>query len=184
MSKDRYMDKHADRNTEKDMDKYIGEHSEKNMDKYSDIIDLPHPVSGRHPQMPLLDRAAQFSPFSALTGHDEAIEETARLTAEPPELDEGSKAVLNDRLLHIREYLRTQMSSGVSEPTPDELTAAFTYFVPDARKSGGSYQTVTGAVKKIREYEQEIVLADATIIPFKNLVSIEEMHIPINQDSV
>ena len=56
--------------------------------KYDDIINLPHHVSKRHPQMPLLNRAAQFAPFAALTGYQESIEETARLVEEKIELEE------------------------------------------------------------------------------------------------
>ena len=129
--------------------------------KYDDIIHLPHPVSRNHPQMLPLDRAAQFSPFAALTGHDAAIRETARLTEERSELDESRKEMLDERLQMIRENLS-------EEP---EIT--FTYFKPDEKKSGGAYLTVIGKVKKINEYEHQILLEDGTVIAIENLFSIE-----------
>lgn len=129
--------------------------------KYDDIIHLPHPVSRNHPQMSLLERAAQFSPFAALTGHDAAIRETARLTEEKSELDENRKEMLDERLQMIRENLS-------EEP---EIT--FTYFKPDEKKSGGAYLTVIGKVKKINEYEHQILLEDGTVIAIENLFSIE-----------
>jgi len=129
--------------------------------KYDDIIHLPHPVSTRHPQMAPLDRAAQFSPFSALTGHEAAIKETERHTEEWIELDESRKEMLDQRLQMIREHL-----SGKPEIT-------FTYFKPDEKKSGGAYLTVMGKVKKINEYDQEVILEDGTALLIENLFSIE-----------
>lgn len=129
--------------------------------KYDDIINLPHHVSSRHPQMSPLDRAAQFSPFAALTGHEAAIKETARLTEEWVELDESSKEMLDERLQMLREHLSRK----------PEIT--FTYFKPDEKKDGGAYLTVAGKVKKIKEYEHQILLEDGTVLPIDNLVSIE-----------
>lgn len=129
--------------------------------KYDEIINLPHHVSASHPQMPLLDRAAQFSPFAALTGHHEAIKETARLTEEWIELDESRKEMLDERLQIIRENL-------INRP---EIT--FTYYKPDEKKSGGAYLTVKGTVKKINEYEHRILLEDGTVLIVENLFSIE-----------
>lgn len=129
--------------------------------KYDDILYLPHPVSARHPQMPLADRAAQFSPFAALTGHEAAIRETARLTKERVELDESRKEILDERLQMIRENLSEK----------PEVT--FTYFQPDERKSGGAYLTVTGRVKKMDGYERRILLEDGTIVPLEELIDIE-----------
>ena len=129
--------------------------------KYDDILYLPHPVSARHPQMPLADRAAQFSPFAALTGHEAAIRETARLTKERVELDESRKEILDERLQMIRENLSEK----------PEVT--FTYFQPDERKSGGAYLTVTGRVKKMDGYERRILLQDGTIVPLEELIDIE-----------
>ncbi len=126
--------------------------------KYDDIIHLPHPVSSRHPQMPLSDRAAQFSPFAALTGHDAAIRETARLTEEKAELDEDGKELLNEKLQMINEAL------------PE---VEVTYFQPDARKNGGTYRKFRGRVKKIDEYNRMIFFADQTAVPIDDLYSIE-----------
>lgn len=105
------------------------------MGAHDDIIDLPHPTSATHPRMSMIDRAAQFSPFAALTGHGAAIEETARLTDQRIELTEDKKAVL-DKKLHL--LLET---SG---------EGTFTYFLPDKRKDGGAYVTTVGTVKKLR----------------------------------
>lgn len=129
--------------------------------KYDDILYLPHPVSARHPQMPLADRAAQFSPFAALTGHEAAIRETARLTKERVELDESRKEILDEHLQMIRENLSEK----------PEVT--FTYFQPDERKSGGAYLTVTGRVKKMDGYERRILLEDGTVVPLEELIDIE-----------
>ena len=129
--------------------------------KYDDILYLPHPVSARHPQMPLADRAAQFSPFAALTGHEAAIRETARLTKERVELDESRKEILDERLQMIRENLS------------EKPEVPFTYFQPDERKSGGAYLTVTGRVKKMDGYERRILLEDGTIVPLEELIDIE-----------
>lgn len=129
--------------------------------KYDDIIHLPHHVSARHPQMSLLDRAAQFSPFAALSGHDEAIKETERLTEEWIELDESRKEMLDERLQLMKEHL-----SGKPEIT-------FTYFKPDEKKSGGAYLTVRGKVKKIDEYTHQILLEDGTALIIEHLFSME-----------
>lgn len=125
---------------------------------YDDIINLPHHVSKKHPQMALQDRAAQFSPFAAVTGHEEAIEETARLTDERIVLDEDEKMMLDERLQEIKEHL--------SEHPKVEIT----YFKPDSVKDGGAYETVSGHVKKIDEYERLIVLEDGTRVKVDELV--------------
>ena len=116
--------------------------------KYDDIINLPHHVSKKHPQMSLHDRAAQFSPFAALTGHKAAINETARLTDEKQILSEDVIAKLNEQL---------------------NLIVTITYFVPDDRKSGGAYISNTGVVKKINEYNHTVVLTDKTVIPIEQI---------------
>lgn len=129
--------------------------------KYDDIINLPHHVSTKHPQMPLIDRAAQFAPFAALTGYDSAVKETARLTDVRIELDEYTMDALRGRLQMIADRL---------EENP-EITV--TYFQPDAKKEGGAYVTAAGAVKKIDEYKQVVVMAHGTVIPFDEIVSID-----------
>lgn len=131
------------------------------MHRYDDIIMLPHHVSKTHPPMPAADRAAQFAPFAALTGHYDAVKEAARLTEERVELDESCKAVLDGKLQDIRRRLG------------EEPAVTVTYFVPDERKSGGSYETAAGCVRKIDEYERVLVLTDGTRIPVSELLEIE-----------
>ena len=130
------------------------------MRDYEDIIYLPHHRSKKHAPMPLYDRAAQFSPFAALTGHDAAIKETARITDRKIELDEYEIAVLDDRLQNIKAQLQ-------SHP---EITV--TYFQPDIRKDGGEYITVTGNVKKIDEYAKTMIMEDSTRIPISDIIEI------------
>lgn len=127
--------------------------------RYDDIIDLPHPVSQRHPQMPLADRAAQFSPFAALTGLDAALQETARLTDQRITLDEYEQAELDKTLQALR------------EAAPQHPAVEITYFQPDARKAGGQYVTSVGHVKRIAEYEQQLILTEGTSIPLTEIIA-------------
>lgn len=131
--------------------------------KYDDIIHLPHHVSSRHPQMSLADRAAQFSPFAALTGHEAAIRETARLTDVFVELDDDRKAQLDEQLRLLKE-------NQFREPEIE-----VTYFQPDEKKSGGAYVTARGRLKKIDEYGRRIVFMDGTMISVEQVFSIEEI---------
>lgn len=131
------------------------------MDKYDDIINLPHPTSSNHPRMSLYDRAAQFSPFAALTGHDEAVKETARLTDKEIQIDDDTKARLDEKLQIVRDNIGS------------DKAVTFTYFVPDERKSGGKYISHTGTVKRIDEYEHTVILADKTSIPIEQISGIE-----------
>lgn len=133
----------------------------KNEHKYDDIINLPHHVSRKHPQMSLLNRAAQFSPFAALTGHDAAIRETARLTDSLAELGEYRKEQLDAQLQLIIKNL---------DQHPE---CEITYFQPDHKKDGGSYVTIRGRIKKIDEYEHLITFTDGTALPIKHLFSIK-----------
>lgn len=128
---------------------------------YDDIIHLPHPTSKKHPRMSLHDRAAQFSPFAALTGHDAAIRETARLTDEKRELDEDTLSRLNKQLSIINENIGAGKSITI------------TYYVPDERKSGGAYVIHSGIVKKIDEYEHAVVMNDHTRIPIEQIRQME-----------
>lgn len=134
----------------------------KNTHQYDDIINLPHHKSKTRLHMSLEDRAAQFSPFAALTGHDAAIEETARLTDRKIELDEDAKARLNEKLQYIAENLGA------------DIEVAITYFVPDNRKSGGEYVTKSGTVKKIDQYRNAIIMMDKEEIDIENIVEIVE----------
>ena len=130
------------------------------MMNYEDIINLPHHRSRKHPPMPVLDRAAQFSPFAALTGHDAAIKETARLTDRRIELDEYEIAILDEQLQIIKEKQKEQ---------PQVMV---TFFQPDDRKAGGEYRTITNAVKKIDEYEKLLILNDGMRIRIEDIVEL------------
>ena len=130
------------------------------MMNYEDIIDLPHYRSKKHAPMPIIDRAAQFSPFAALTGHDAAIKETERLTHRRIELDEYEIAVLDETLQTIREQLNKH----------PEITV--TYFQPDEKKEGGEYVTVTGRVKKVDEYTKSMIVEDGTRILIEDILEL------------
>ena len=129
--------------------------------KYDKIINLPHHVSSTRPHMSMIDRAAQFSPFAALTGYDAAVKETARLTEQKIELDEYEKVALDQRILLLQDHLK------------DFPEVTITYFVPDERKDGGKYVSITGAVKKIDTYEKQIVLLDKSKIPIENILNMD-----------
>lgn len=128
---------------------------------YEDIINLPHHISTKRPQMSMLDRAAQFSPFAALTGYDAAIKETGRLTDEKIEMDEESLNMLNMKFQLLVDTL------------DNKHEVAFTYFKPDETKAGGAYVTATGCVKKIDDFERLITMMDGTKIPMDDVYSIE-----------
>ena len=127
---------------------------------YDDILHLPHPTSKRHPRMPIVDRAAQFSPFAALTGHRAAIEETARVTDRRIELDEDAKEQLDQTLQLLMERIDEQ----------PEITV--TWFSPDKKKAGGQYHTATGKLKRIDTQESRLILTDGTQIPLEDLLEI------------
>ena len=135
---------------------------------YDDIIALPHPEPRTHPRMSLHDRAAQFSPFAALTGHSAAIAETGRLTDSRITLDESEIARVDAALQRLRELL------------PQAPAVSITYFVPDERKAGGSYQTITGEVKRIDTVSGMILLTDQRVIPIPDIfdVAIQEDALP------
>lgn len=133
---------------------------EDNKQKYADIFDMPHHVSTKHPQMPVKDRAAQFAPFAALTGHDEVIKETARLTDSKIELDESTLSILNDKLQIILDNLDA------------ESTVTVTFFKADAKKAGGAYIDHTGIVKRIDDYERTVIFMDKTVIPIEDILDI------------
>lgn len=128
--------------------------------KYDDIINLPHHVSKKHPQMSLLNRAAQFSPFAALTGHEEAINETARLTDVFAELSDEKKDQLDEQLQLLKENL---------DQKPE---CEIIYFQPDGKKQGGAYVAARGIVKKIDEYGHRIIFTDGTVLPVEYIFSI------------
>ena len=131
------------------------------VDNYEDIIDLPHHTSKKHPRMSLESRSAQFAPFAALTGYDEALIETARLTNERIEIDETIKVIIDSKLQIIKEHIK------------EMPLITFMYFVPDSKKDGGKYVTVTGNVKKIDEYRNVLILENKTEIPIKEIIDIK-----------
>lgn len=129
--------------------------------EYEDIIHLPHHVSSKRPPMPMSDRAAQFSPFAALTGYDDAIRETGRLTEQKIQLDEEALAILDEKFHALQEHL------------DEHPEIQFTYFKPDERKVGGTYITTSGIVKKIQEYERQLILEDGSVIPIDDILEME-----------
>lgn len=129
--------------------------------EYADIINLPHPESRKHKRMSMHDRAAQFSPFAALTGHDDAIKETARLTDSFVDLDETMKAGLDEKLALILERMNEK---------PQVL---ITYFVQDEKKAGGSYEVAEGHIRKVDFYERVIVMEDRSRIKIDNVADVE-----------
>ena len=129
--------------------------------KYADIIDLPHHQSNTRQKISNYDRAAQFSPFAALTGHADSIKETARLTDEYSEPSEEKKAIMNEKILFLMEQLE------------DQPEISITYFKPDEKKNGGAYITITGVVKKIKTYERQIQMTTGDLIPIDMIFGID-----------
>ncbi len=127
--------------------------------KYDDIIDLPRPAS-KHPKMSRIDRAAQFSSFAALTGHEDSIKETARLTEEQIDLDESQKDEIGRLLSYLAENIQQK---------PEIIIR---WFQPDRRKSGGVYQRIRDRVVKIDDYRDEMTLEDGRIIPLRYIVDL------------
>ncbi len=134
------------------------------MNGYEDIMHLPHHVSKKHRQMSMRDRAAQFSPFAALTGYEEAVEETARRTDRRIELDEYEMQHLDEQIQKISLNLQ------------EHPKVSITYFIPDVRKDGGKYITVTGNVKKMENFAHRIILMDGTSIPIQEVIEIEGLE--------
>ena len=128
---------------------------------YEDILYLARPVSTRRAKMSTLDRAAQFSPFSALTGFDDAINETARITEGQIDLTEGEKARINARLRYV-----------VENNVYDE-NVIIQYFEYDLLKTGGAYITVSGSIKKVNSYERMVIMGDGKLIPIDRIYSID-----------
>ena len=133
------------------------------MGRYDDIIDLPHHVSTTHHRMSMLERAAQFQPFRALTGYEDAVRETARLTEERVELTEDEKALLDTKLQRLADRLD-------SHPQ-----VTLTWFRPDKRKTGGAYVTATGELKKIDDFTSTLLLTGGERIPIENIVDIQSV---------
>ena len=137
-----------------------------NFANFDDLIELPHHVSAVHPRMSMEERAAQFSAFRALTGHEQAIRETARLTDQPPELNEAEIAQLNAKLQILQTHLREH----------PEITV--TWFQPDAKKDGGRCRTASGTLRKLDPVEGFLLLQDGERIPIHNIISLESALFP------
>lgn len=129
--------------------------------RYDDMIDLPHHVSTKHPQMSLYDRAAQFSAFKALTGYEDAVTEAARLAGQRIELDDATVSVLNAKVQILQDEMRTRPEISV------------TYFVPDEKKDGGEYITMVGSVKRIDDVERTFTFTDGKVIRIDDVITIE-----------
>lgn len=133
----------------------------KEANRYDDIIQLPHHQSTKRAHMSLHDRAAQFAPFAALTGHDAAIEETARLTEDEITLDDNAIADINEKLYEISQHLS------------EKWRVSITYFRPDEKKKGGKYLTDVGTIHKIKEAERLILMDSGMQIKMEQIIRIE-----------
>ena len=127
---------------------------------YEDIVNLPPHISKKHPQPSMMDRAARFAPFAAITGYEEMVLEEARVTEERVDLDEGAFSLLNEKLNMIQEFL------------DEEPEVTITYFEPDKKKSGGAYVNITGIVKRIDEYEHFVIMTDGKKIRIEDIYAI------------
>lgn len=131
------------------------------MRRYGDIINLSHPEPQTRPRMAMENRAAQFSPFAALTGYDDATREEARLVDIKQELSEDMKDMIDAKLAIIEQHIKEQPN------------VAITYFLPDDKKAGGRYMTVSGNVKKLDGIERALLLTDGTKIPIEDVRHID-----------
>jgi len=138
-----------------------------NPDRYDDMLNLPHHVSTVHPHKSTADRAAQFSPFAALTGYEAAIEETARITDKKFELDESRKSELDDTLQILREHLS------------EHRQVKIVYFRPDKNKAGGSYSTVTGIVRKIDTAAHTVNFENEISVPVEDIFDIDILPVSV-----
>ena len=128
--------------------------------QYDDIINLPHHISKKHPPMSLYARSAQFAPFAALTGYEEAVTETAREVGKRIDIDDELKNILDSKIQLLSEQIKNK----------NEIV--FTYFIPDLTKDGGAYINATGIIKKIDTIKQIIILEDKTEIPINEIIDI------------
>ena len=135
-------------------------------DQYEDMLHLSRPVSAGRKRMSMIDRAAQFSPFAALVGYDDVIEETARLTESHIFLDESQQELLDRKQQYLLPFL-SQMP---------EITV--TYFLPDPQKAGGQYITITGQLKAILPHEKALILVDGTILSTQDIIELDSPIFP------
>lgn len=131
--------------------------------KYDDILELPHPVSDKHPPMPMADRAAQFAPFAALTGHDAVLRETERLTDSPVELTDSRRSELDAQLISLSQELDRMPK------------VAITHFVPDTRKSGGAYIRTVGCIRRVDAVARAVIMADGSGIDMDFVTDIQKL---------
>ena len=129
--------------------------------KYDDIINLSHPTSKKHPRMPIRDRAAQFAPFAALVGYDDAVEETARVTDDMIEQSDEMMAVIDHKLRYL------------SERIGEMPTVLVTYFLPDEKKSGGEYKIFEGRIKRLDDYDAMMIFECGKKILYDKIHSVE-----------
>lgn len=128
---------------------------------YEDIVNLPPHISKKHPQPTMMERAARFAPFAAITGYEEMVLEEARVTEERIDLDEGTLSLLNEKLNMIQEFLN------------EEPEVKITYFEPDKKKDGGAYVSITGVVKRIDEYEHLVIMTDGKKINIEEIYNLQ-----------
>lgn len=131
------------------------------MNNYNDIIYLPHYTSKKRKRMSLYNRSAQFASFKALTGYEDKIEEVARLTNKKIELDDGRKLILNQKLCVFKENIQYKPNIEI------------TYFIPDKKKSGGIYKTITGNVRRIDEVYKKLILTDGKEISIDDIIDLK-----------
>ena len=130
------------------------------MNRYDDIINLPHHISPTRQRMSMHDRAAQFAPFAALVGYDDAVAETARLTENRPELDEQEQRAINERLAFIADHIHEHPEVRIK------------YFVPDEHKSGGAIVEVFGKTYRISNTDATIVMTDGCTIRLSDIIDL------------
>ena len=130
------------------------------IDEYDDIINLEYRKSDQYPHMSLRDRAAQFAPFSALTGYDDVVDEVGRATESRRELDEYEIRIINGELQYINDNI------------DDKPFITVVYFVLDKKKSGGAYRTVRDRVERIDEYDKTIILVSGEIVPIDDIFAL------------
>ncbi|MBQ3409569.1 MAG: hypothetical protein IJH12_10260 [Clostridia bacterium] len=131
------------------------------IEKYIDIINLPHHISKKHPQMPRYDRAAQFAPFAALTGYEEVIEEEGRQTNDRIEINDEAKYILDMKMQILMKNIK------------EMPFVSITYFIPDEKKSGGEYVTLDTKIKKIDIQKQVLITEDGINILANEIVDIQ-----------
>lgn len=129
--------------------------------KYDDIINMEHHVSQKYPQMDKMNRAAQFAPFAALTGYEDTLAETQRLTEDEKEIDENEKEILDKKMADILKNIASHPKVQIK------------YFIPDLRKDGGEYRTIIGSIKKLNTFEKKIIMEENLIINIEDITDVE-----------